>query len=347
MKTQTILAIESSCDETASAIVQKDANSEAVKIISETTATSLTKHRATKGIVPEVAAREQVKFILPVIQETLKKANIRPEQLTAIAVTTQPGLIGSLLVGVEVARTLASVWNSPIIPVNHISAHPYANFVVQNESSPSIPAFPLLSWVISGGHTQLTYYESHEVMKVLGKTVDDAAGECLDKCARLLGGDYPGGPFIEELALQAQDLLAQELTHFPLPRPLMHEQTYDVSFSGLKTAFSRMIFDVELSDEKKSALAKELQCSIADVLVKKTERALVEYPETKSLLISGGVTANKFLQSRFKEVAKKHALKFFAPPLNLSTDNAVMIGAYALFHPELETSWEKVTAKPY
>jgi N6-L-threonylcarbamoyladenine synthase len=336
-----VLAIESSADETAAAVVERTNDGFFVRIISSVTATSLAKHKATKGIVPEVAAREQIKVIMPVLAESLKDVDVA--DIDAIAVTTGPGLIGSLLVGVETARALAYAWNKPVIPVRHILAHPYANFIQLADQTP--PQFPILSWVISGGHTQLTLMKSHQEMEVLGHTVDDAAGECFDKCARLLGFDYPGGPFIEKLA--AEDSPGFQLPR-PLPRPMIHEKNLLLSFSGLKTAFSQICKELgsQLDQpEVKQALATELQQAITDVIVAKTKRAFDQHPEIESVIISGGVSANKFLSEALQQLSTNHQKQYFSPPLSLCTDNAAMIGAYAAFHQEAGQHWKDIAVQ--
>ena len=364
-KITTILAIESSCDETACALVQnKDGG--LVSVMAETTASSLTKHAETKGIVPEVAAREQIKAILPVIKTALKKAaqsnNTLPQQLIknidAIAVTTGPGLIGSLLIGVESARSLAVSWNKPIIPVDHVIAHQYANFLQiakpgfkNQNSSPTFPSFPILSWVVSGGHTSLYYMRSHQDIKKIGQTVDDSAGECFDKCARVLGYDYPGGPHIERLAEKATSphLLTNNQPPFSLPRPLFNTSELNTSFSGLKTAFVRMYEKLLLEKafsqkEIDSLLARELQQAITDIIVKKTKLALQHFPETKSLFLSGGVAANITISNSLSQLTKKHhqPLTFYHPPHEWCTDNAAMIGSFALFHLQNKALWKNI-----
>ena len=336
---KTLLAIESSCDETAAAIIQKNDNS--VSILSSVTATSLAKHIETKGIVPEVAAREQLKMIMPVIERTFQDSQKSPKEIDALAITVGPGLVGSLLVGIETAKTLAYAWNLPIIPVNHVQAHPYANFVHTTKNAKT-PQFPILSWVISGGHTDLYLMRSHKDIEKLGGTVDDAAGECFDKCARVLGFDYPGGPYIEKLADQKSAFTLP----IKLPRPLMYEKTFNMSFSGLKTAFLRSFKENQSKpdiDQLNSVLATELQEAVSDIFVKRTQQAFEKHPDITSVIISGGVAANSRIRERLSKECEKEDKKFFSPPLSLCTDNAVMIGTYAAFHNELQTEWKNIT----
>ncbi len=422
----TVLAIESSCDETACSVVQKSDSEPLAHVLSSVTATSLAKHKATKGIVPEIAAREQLKYILPVIEEALSKLKTQNSkfkigsqktsnnqypttntQLDAIAVTVGPGLAGSLLVGIETARALAMAWNLPIIPVNHIKAHPYANFIksqsstndklvraVVNErsttqqlnSSTTVPNFPLLSWVISGGHTDLFLMNSHTDIQRLGGTVDDAAGECFDKCARVLGFDYPGGPFIEKLAggkrkipngqahpprfaLQddknhhfgeSRDLSTvvvsttqqpNNTTTIPLPRPLFYEKTLNMSFSGLKAAFLRSFNENKETiplEELQHKLATALQEAVTDIIVKRTQQALELYPQVRSIIVSGGVSANQKLREKLDTHTQQpnntttQQLTMHFPSIDYCTDNAAMIGSYALFHMDEKTDWKNV-----
>jgi N6-L-threonylcarbamoyladenine synthase len=356
----TILGIETSCDETAAAIIEgKD---DLVLLKSSVLATSLAMHAKTGGIIPEQAAREQVKYILPVIKETLAKANITPQELDAIAVTYGPGLIGSLLVGVETAKTLAYVLDKPIIPVNHMVGHIYANFICHPEdSSPSAQndiKFPLLALVVSGGHTDLLLIKHHGDFQLLGGTRDDAAGEAFDKIGRMLGLSYPAGPEIERLAKDGDP------KRFRFPRPLLHENTYEFSFSGLKTAVLREVQKIKkvpsplkgegqgegekLNNRTICDLARGTQDAIIDVLVKKTMRAAKEY-NVKSILLSGGVAANQTLRDNFKNELITHnaelKTKFFAPAKNLCTDNAAMIASAAYFNFK-PVDWKNITADP-
>ncbi len=321
-----ILAIETSCDETAAAVVE-----DGTKIISNVVASSTAMHEKYGGIVPEVAAREQFKCIIPVIQEALSGTSLK--NIDAIAVTVGPGLIGSLLVGVETAKTIAFVTGKPIIPVNHVIAHMYANFVDGKHIE-----FPAISLVVSGGHTELYLMKSIKDLTWLGGTLDDASGECFDKTARLLGFGHGGGIAIEKAASKKSDIKIK------LPRPMMDE-SFNFSFSGLKTAVMREWKKLN-NPELASAFAHEIQESITDVLVKKTLRAAKQH-HAKSILLSGGVAANQRLREKFKEAISYQlsAISIFAPPAHLCTDNAVAIASCAFFLGSL-VNWRKVTAVP-
>lgn len=346
-----ILAIESSCDETAAAIVEKKSDAEMATVLAEQTLTSIALHQQTKGIIPELAAREQLKGILPVLQAV--QSQIEPQnnslasllhQIDCLAVSTGPGLIGSLLVGVETARTLSWLGNNPIIPVNHVAAHPYAHFIASSAHK-TPPQFPLLSWTISGGHTELSIFFSHQQQRLLGNTVDDAVGECLDKCARVIGGEYPGGPYIQQMAEQWQP--ATKMTLPSLPRPMLTSDNFKVSFSGLKTAFARAYNQLHTNqllpaEQIPHYLAWELLHAISDVLIKKTELALKKYPDTKSICVSGGVAANTFLKQQF--FLHFPQVDIFFPTIAWSTDNAAMIGAYASFHLDEQRDWQEIHA---
>lgn len=345
----TILGIETSCDETSVAIIE--GKKDFVELKSNIVASSLAQHAETGGIIPEVAARAQLKYILPVLQEALNKAfglsekdiTASPPPVDAIAVTYGPGLIGPLLIGVETARTLSYVWNKPVIPVNHMLGHIYANFIQTSNSHLSslishIP-FPLIALVVSGGHTDLIYMKQHGDYQVLGGTRDDAAGEAFDKIGRLLGLPYPAGPVIEKLAKLGN---AQKY-HFP--RPLMNPPSYDFSFSGLKTAVLREVKKTKnLDDQTVSDISAGTQAAIIDVLVKKTLRAVQE-TGAKSLLLSGGVAANQTLRDQFSTLSTQYNIKFFTPAKNLCTDNAAMIASAAYFNYN-PIDWKELTANP-
>jgi len=310
-----ILGIETSCDETAAAVV-----ADGTKILSNIVASSAEMHTKTGGVIPEEAARQQVRSILPVIGEALGGK----KDIDAIAVTVGPGLIGSLLVGVETAKTLSLLWKKPLIPVNHLVAHIYANWPGE-----SPPPFPALALVVSGGHTDLVLMKGHGALTWIGGTRDDAAGEAFDKSARLLGLPYPGGPSI---AAEASKLSGVNFKLNLFPRPMIAEHNFDWSFSGLKTAVMREVAaNKKVSRER---LAAEVQEAIVDVLVEKTLAAVGKL-KPKSLLLAGGVSANTRLREKFESeiAARKLDVDLRFPPPQLCTDNAAYIAAAAFFNP--------------
>lgn len=347
-----ILAIETSCDETAAAVVAKNPKENYVKILSNVVASSLIYHSKTGGIIPDIAAREQLKFIIPVIERAINDSKITIKDIDAIAVTVGPGLIGSLLIGVETAKTLAYLWNKPVIPVNHLLGHIYANWLITpNEkqlttnqrlevrSQKLEVASPALALLVSGGHTDLVLIESHNNFKWLGGTRDDAAGEAFDKIGRLLNLPYPGGPAIEKASERGDP------SRFTFPRPMIGSKDFDFSFSGLKAAVWRETKKIKQFDSKTIAdIAACVQKSIIEVLVRKTIKAAKKY-NVKSILLGGGVVSNELLRKTLEVSSQELGVKLFCPKKSLCTDNAAMIGAYALFHPE-KISWNKITANP-
>lgn len=336
------LAIETSCDETGAAIVELKNTS--VLLRGNALATSMQIHAQTGGIIPEIAARNQINYSIPVIAEALEKAGLRFDKdhapdIDAVAVTYGPGLIGSLLVGVETAKTLAFLWDKPLIPVNHLFGHIYANWIT--EEGASLPEFPLIALIVSGGHTDLLLMKSHSDITWLGGTRDDAAGEAFDKIGRLLNIPYPAGPKIEQLAKGGNP------NTFHFPRPLVHEKGYDFSFSGLKTAVLREVQKLNMplvSPKIISDICRGVQDAITDVLIAKTFNAAEEF-NTTSILVSGGVAANQTLRDTFQEKCLRNAIKFFAPAKSLCTDNAAMVGAAACFQNKI-SPWEKLSANP-
>jgi N6-L-threonylcarbamoyladenine synthase len=327
-----ILGIETSCDETAAAVVENG-----TKILSNVVASSADMHIKTGGIIPENAARQQIKSIIPVISSTLEKANTTKKDIDAIAVTYGPGLIGSLLVGIETAKTLSLLWQKPIVPVNHLVAHIYANWLTEKA-----PKFPVLALVVSGGHTDLVLMKKHGEIKWIGGTRDDAAGEAFDKSARLLGLPYPGGPSISKEADKYLSKHPKEKLQL-FPRPMIGDDNFDWSFSGLKTAVLNETKE-GIADQEKTAA--EVQEAIVDVLVKKTLKAVEKY-NPKSLLLAGGVAANKRLREKFESEIKSQKLKidFFVPPVKLCTDNAAYIAGAAYFN-QSPLPWQKINADP-
>lgn len=319
-----LLAIESSCDETGAAVVEL--RDKKLLLHSTIVATSMQLHSQTGGIIPEIAAREQSTYMIPVVLQALQKAHCIRNKTTipdidAIAVTYGPGLIGSLLVGVETAKTLSYVWNKPLIPVNHLFGHIYANFL-----SFDTIRFPLIALIVSGAHTDLLLMKSHTNSTWLGGTRDDAAGECFDKVGRMLGLSYPAGPAIEKLA----HLGNPKAFHFP--RPLIHDNAFDFSFSGLKTAVLRAVEKTKnITEQDVQNLCRGVQDAIIDVVVSKTIRAAKKYG-VQSILLSGGVAANQTLKKAFLKDIEQTPIALYVPQRSLCTDNAAMIGAAALYH---------------
>lgn len=325
-----ILGIETSCDETAAAVIEAKSKKRRTKIITNIVSSSLTLHSKTGGIIPEIAARKQIEYIISVLEKSIKS-----QKIDAIAVTIGPGLIGSLLVGVETGKTLSFAWKKPLVPVNHLLGHIYANWT--GDENEKIPEFPAIALIVSGGHTDLVLMKNHGKIKLLGGTLDDAAGEAFDKIGRLLQLPYPGGPSIEKIAKNGSP------KRFIFPRPMLDSQDLNFSFSGLKTAVFREIQKIEKLDKQTIAdIAAEAQQAIVDVLTKKTIKA-VEKHNVKSVLLCGGVSANQKLRNEFEEKIKKTNSKFFVPPKNLSTDNAAII-ATAAFYNYKEVPFERVTA---
>ncbi len=353
-----ILAIETSCDETSAAVVE-----DGRRILSNIVTSSLPLHKITGGIIPEIAARKQLEFIIPVVEKALElpKSNIKtriqhPRELfdyiDLIAVTTGPGLIGSLLIGVETAKTLSLSVDKPLVGVNHIHAHLYANWLSDGDQ----PSFPAIGLVVSGGHTELFLLRSHENIKWLGGTRDDAAGEAFDKTARLLGLGYPGGPAIAAAAAKSQ-ITNHKSQINKLPRPMINSNDLDFSFSGLKTAVLREVNQLktnkQFDDISIAQLAYEIQESITDVLVKKTLQASQQY-NVKSILLGGGVAANKRLTEKFNlEIrnflpageAGKFEINLHIPPPALCTDNAAYIASFAFYH-QKQIPWQELMADP-
>ena len=330
-----ILGIETSCDETAAAVVV-----DGHKLLSNVVASSVDLHAAYGGVVPEIAARSHIENILPVINEALKTAKADWGQIDAIAVTQGPGLLGSLLIGVMTARTLAIARKKPLIPVNHLLAHVYANFLTKTslpgyQLATSPPRFPLLALVVSGGHSLLALFTDHGKYKLLGQTVDDAVGEAFDKVAQILGLPYPGGPSVAAAAKTGDP------RKFKLPKAKL-SNPYNFSFSGLKTAVLRAAqatagqdftypsakLPAALSDAQKADLAASFQLTAVATLVETLARAAAEF-KPKDIAIGGGVAANQELR---RQIAAHFPTPVFYPDIKLCTDNAAMIAVAAYFN---------------
>lgn len=311
MKDVFILAIESSCDETSMAIVKNGR-----EVIGLSIFTQMDTHALYGGVVPEIASRMHTEAITYVLDDVLKKANMRIEDVDAIAVTYAPGLTGSLIVGIEAAKMLSFIYHKPLIAVNHLIGHIYANNLEEEME------FPILALVVSGGHTELLVMESDYQFVKLGETLDDAIGEAYDKVARVIGLQYPGGPNVEKYALKGKHT-------YDLPRPVM-DDTYHFSYSGLKSAIINLVHHAEQKGEEinKYDLARSFQDVAIDELVRKVEKAFQE-TGIKRLVIAGGVSANQYLKGEMQKLCQKYDAKLCIPRLLYCTDNAAMIGAAA------------------
>ncbi len=311
MKDVYILAIESSCDETSMAIVKN--GTECVHL---TVLTQMDTHANFGGVVPEIASRMHTENVTMVLEETLTKANMTMDQIDAVAVTYSPGLMGSLIVGVECAKTIAYVCNKPLIAVNHIAGHIYANNLEKKME------FPLLALVVSGGHTDLILMKGDYEFEHLGGTLDDAIGECYDKVARVLGLPYPGGPNVEKMALEGKH-------SYDLPIP-MNDDSFNMSYSGLKSSIINLVHNEQQrgNEINKPDLARSFQDVAVDELVRKSELAIKKY-NVKRMIIAGGVSANKFLRGQIKEMTDRNGVELSVPSFIYCTDNAAMIGAAA------------------
>lgn len=312
-----ILGIETSCDETAAAVVK-----DGVHVLSNIVASSLKDHASFGGIIPEIASRRQIESISGVVQEALTVANVDLNHIDAIAVTTKPGLIGSLLVGISFARAMAYASKKPLIEVDHIQAHWYANFLRQSSDSTPLPRLPAIGLVVSGGHTSLFDIKDFYKVKLLGSTRDDAAGEAFDKVARLLNLGYPGGPII--------DKLAKEGINRQIQFPQSNVTDYDFSFSGLKTAV--LYYTQKNSGFSVAQVAYSFQESVVGALTDKAIYAC-KRKKVKTLLVGGGVAANSCLREHLLEEGKKEGIQICFPPMKFCLDNASMIAGlgYRLF----------------
>lgn len=322
-----ILGLESSCDESAAAIIKFNQKGD-FTVLSEAISSQVTIHQKYGGVVPEVAAREHVISILPTIDACFKDAKIKPSAISAIALTSGPGLITSLISASETAKSLALVWDKPIIPVNHIEGHIYSAFI-ENQKNVKFPALIL---TVSGGHNILAIMENNLKYKIIGQTVDDAAGEAFDKAARMMGLDYPGGPIISKLAEQyLKDNKNPEETN--LPRPMLGSPNFNFSFSGLKTALLYQLKNDKNWKKKIPQYCYSFQKAIIDTLVFKTIKAIKKY-QIKTIILVGGVSANTELKTQFDKRIKKEFpnIKLFYPSLKYTGDNATMIALAGIYH---------------
>jgi len=313
-----ILAIESSCDETAAAVVRNGS-----EILSNIVASQVELHAKYGGVFPELASREHVLTIYPVVQQALEDAHLSLNEIDAIAVTRGPGLAGSLVVGMNMAKSMAISTGMPLIGVNHLEGHLYSAWLnIENDPNFQAPDFPIVALIVSGGHTSLILMEDHLKYEYLGSTLDDAAGEAFDKVARLLDLPYPGGPSIQKASQKGIS------DAYDFPRSWL-DGSFDFSFSGLKTSVLRKVRELEKSNPKLPVenIAASFQAAVVDVLVEKTITAASQH-QAKSILVSGGVSANAALR---KAIKQNSLFRIHIPPLKLCTDNAAMIAAAAHF----------------
>ena len=309
-----ILAIESSCDETAAAVVENR------EILSNVVSTQIDEHKIYGGVVPEIASRRHAEAISAVCDEALLKAGIDYSDIDAVAVTYAPGLIGALLVGVNFAKGLALSLDKPLIPVHHLRSHIAANYLAHKDLEP-----PFLCLTVSGGNSILTEVKGYTDFEIIGQTTDDAAGECFDKCARALGLDYPGGVNLDRVAT------IPDHKKYPLPTPHTKGE-YDFSFSGMKTAVLNLINNLSQKGEEIDVpvMCATLRDKVTDILVEKTLAAAQE-KGYKKIVMAGGVCANSALRSKMENACKKRGYELYFPPLNLCGDNAAMVGAQAIY----------------
>mgnify|MGYP002623732592 FL=1 len=309
-----ILGIESSCDDTSAAVI-KDG------FLLSNVIASQAVHMAYGGVVPELASRAHQQNIVPVVDQALKQAGVKKEELSAVAFTRGPGLMGSLLVGVSFAKGFARSLGIPMIDVNHLTGHVLANFIKVDGEDNEVPQFPFLCLLVSGGNSQIILVKSYKDMEILGQTIDDAAGEAIDKCSKVMGLGYPGGPIIDKLARQGNPKA------FSFNKP--HIPGLDYSFSGLKTSFLYSLKkwiadDPDFVEHHKTDLAASLEATIVDILMDKLRKAAKQY-NIKEVALAGGVSANNGLRNAFRDHAKRYGWKIFIPKFSYTTDNAAMI----------------------
>ncbi|MDR3118079.1 MAG: tRNA (adenosine(37)-N6)-threonylcarbamoyltransferase complex transferase subunit TsaD [Mediterranea sp.] len=315
-----ILGIESSCDDTSAAIIKDD-------ILLSNIVAGQTVHESYGGVVPELASRAHQQNIVPVVHEALKQADVSKNEISAVAFTRGPGLMGSLLVGVSFAKGFARALNIPLIDVNHLKAHVLAHFIKEKDENAKPPEFPFLCLLVSGGNSQIILVKSYDEMEVLGQTIDDAAGEAIDKCSKVMGLDYPGGPVIDKLARQGNP------NAYAFSKP--HVLGLDYSFSGLKTSFlyflrDRIKEDPDFIEHHKEDLAASLEATVVEILMDKLRKAARQY-KIDQIAVAGGVSANTGLRNTFREHAEKYGWKIFIPKFGYTTDNAAMVAITGYF----------------
>ena len=341
-----ILAIETSCDETSVAVLKK--NKQKISVLSNIVSSQAKLHAEYGGVYPFLAKREHEKNLPIVFKKALKKANVKIKKIDLIALTTGPGLEPCLWMGINFAQDLAGKFNKLILPINHIKAHILTNFINFNCSKKT---FPSVCLVVSGGHSQLILIKNLDCFKIIGETRDDAAGECFDKTARILGLGYPGGPLIAKAALKHKKQNSKYKIN--LPRPMIKQKNYDFSFSGLKTAVLNDFKNRTKKTRKQKTyiqeMSYEIEQAIIDVLIYKTIKAAKDY-KVKTIILAGGVASNEKLRQELEKKIKKDLtnVKFLKPDLNLCTDNAVMVGVSAFFEKKnkilKQNQWKKIKA---
>ncbi|MBQ9586609.1 MAG: tRNA (adenosine(37)-N6)-threonylcarbamoyltransferase complex transferase subunit TsaD [Bacteroidales bacterium] len=330
-----ILAIESSCDDTSAAVLRDD-------LLLSNVIASQKVHEQYGGVVPELASRAHQQNIVPVVDTAIRNAGIEKEQIDAVAFTRGPGLLGSLLVGVSFAKSFAQALGVPLVEVNHLQAHVLSHFIRTPESATPPPQFPLMCLLVSGGHTQILLLHSHFDMELIGQTIDDAAGEAIDKAAKIMDLGYPGGPIIDRLAQQGN----ADAFQFATP----HIAGYDYSFSGIKTSFlyflrDRLVEEPDFIEHHKADLCASIQKCIMGFLLKKFEKAALQH-KVRQVAIAGGVSANSYLRNGIAALGKKHHWQVFVPPFQFCTDNAAMVGIAGHFK-YLRGEFADISLPPY
>lgn len=362
-----IFSIETSCDETAAAVVRGDLDRGSTAVLSNIVSSQVKIHAQWGGVVPNLAAREHLKNFPAVLDQALQEANVKIQDIDLVAVTQGPGLIPALLIGTNVAKTISYIHNKPLIGIHHIEGHIYANLAIGEPIADS-ELFPLVCLVVSGGHTQLVLMKNHMDYEIIGQTLDDAAGEAFDKAAKMMELGYPGGPVVSQRASKARDEkasaegceLVKQMGDIHLPRPLLSQPNLDFSFSGLKTAalyFYRNLLksDPENLEQWKNFICLAFEEAVVDVLVKKTLRAVKTY-HPKTVMLAGGVAANAHLRRSLGEALAQHnsEVRYLQPLLEYCGDNAAMIGIAAFYRfktmqnnnqlKQLDSKWKTLEA---
>lgn len=341
-----ILGIETSCDDSGVALLE--IKGDKFRVLANLVSSQVNIFKKYGGVVPELAARKHLENLLPLLEKTMKDGKIEAKDIDAIGVVYGPGLITSLIVGIETAKTLSLIWQKPLIPINHVKAHILANWIEGDNGQLRKIEFPAICLVVSGGHTMIALLKSENDIKVIGQTRDDAVGEAFDKVAKILGLGYPGGPIISVKAENA------DKEFFKLPRPMLNSKDYDFSFSGLKTAVKNEWEKEQFKDkENVRKMCAAFQQACIDVLIKKTILAAKEY-NIKSILLGGGVSANKELRKQLEEQVKAEfggKVKFYQPDLHMTTDNALMVALAAYFESEsnfkrFKNTWDSIKVEP-